>query len=96
MSVITVVATLVVREDAVDAVKAELLKMIAPTRQEEGCIEYRLHQDTSDPSVFLFFETWAGQAALERHKNSPHYRNYVAAVDGMLADKSVRLMTAIG
>jgi len=40
MSKITVVAQVVAKSDAVDAVKAELLKMIAPTRQEQGCIEY--------------------------------------------------------
>jgi quinol monooxygenase YgiN len=40
MPVVAVVAKLVVREDAVETVKTKLLKLIAPTRQEEGCIEY--------------------------------------------------------
>jgi quinol monooxygenase YgiN len=54
MSVVTVAAKLVVREDAVETVKAELLKLIEPTRQEAGCIEYRLHQDNDDPKVGNF------------------------------------------
>ena len=58
MSIVTVVAKLIVQETVVETVKAELLKMIEPTRLEEGCIEYRLHQDNDDPKVFIFFEMW--------------------------------------
>jgi quinol monooxygenase YgiN len=43
MSEITVVAKLSARKDSVEAVKAELLKLIIPTRKESGCIEYNLH-----------------------------------------------------
>jgi quinol monooxygenase YgiN len=95
MSVVTVVAKLVVREDAVETVKAELLKLIEPTRQEAGCIEYRLHQDNDDPKVFIFYENWQSMASLERHIASTHYQDYVAAVDGMIEEKSVRKMTCI-
>jgi quinol monooxygenase YgiN len=95
MSVVTVVAKLVVREDAVETVKAELLKLIEPTRQEAGCLEYRLHQDNDDPKVFIFYENWQGMASLEQHIASTHYRDYVAAVSGMIQEKSVRKMTCI-
>ena len=95
MSPVTVVAKLVIRENAVEAVKAELLKMIAPTRQEEGCIDYRLHQDNADPTVFIFYETWDGVASLERHLTTPHYCNYVAAVGWAVMEKDVYRMTCI-
>jgi quinol monooxygenase YgiN len=39
MSRLTVVARLVARKEYADVVKGELLKLIAPTRGEEGCIE---------------------------------------------------------
>lgn len=95
MSMVTVVAKLVTRDDAVDSVKAELLKLVAPTRQEEGCIEYRLHQDNSNPTQFLFYENWENLACLERHLRTPHYRDYVAAVEGFIVDKVVHKMTCI-
>lgn len=95
MYVVTVVAKLVVREDAVETVKAELLKLVAPTRQEAGCLEYRLHQDNDDPKVFIFYENWQSMASLERHIASNHYQEYVAAVGGMIEEKSVRKMTCI-
>ena len=95
MSIITVVAKLVVKRDAIDSVKAELLKLVAPTRDEEGCIEYRLHQDNADPCVFIFYENWRNISCLKQHINSPHYKSYVSAVGDQLADKIVHKMTEI-
>lgn len=96
MSVVTVVATIIVKKEALDVVKAELLAMLAPTRQEEGCLEYRLHQDNDDPALFVFYENWTSMACLERHLDSAHFRRYAAAVDGLLVDKVVHKLTAIG
>ena len=95
MSAITVVAKLVAKQEAIEPVKAELLKMITPTRQEPGCREYRLHQDTQDPAVFLFYENWANLSCLEQHLSSTHYRSYVAAVADLIADKVVHKLAEI-
>lgn len=95
MTKITIVAKVVAKKDAVEAVKNELLKLIVPTRKESGCIEYRLHQDNQDPAVFLFYETWEDAVSLEKHINSDHYKNYVRAVNGMIMEKVVNKMTGI-
>lgn len=95
MSNITVVASVTAKAAAVEQVKDALLQMVLPTRQEEGCLEYRLHQDRQDPSQFLFYENWTDMAALERHLASPHYLSYAAAVSGLLADKTVRTMVEL-
>ena len=95
MSKITVVAKVVAKKNSIEAVKTELLKLISPTRQEEGCIEYRLHHDNSDPSVFIFYENWKNMTCLEQHMNSAHFKSYVAAVGDQLAEKVVNIMTEI-
>lgn len=95
MSRVTVVAKVVAREGAVASLKAELLKLIPPTRREEGCLEYRLHQETGDPAVFLFYENWQSMACLQQHMASAHFTNYIAAVDGMVAEKTVQTLTEI-
>ena len=94
-TLLTVVAKVVVNKDSIEVVKAQLLKLIAPTRKEAGCIEYRLHQDDDDPAVFIFYETWESLACLEQHMNSPHFKDYISAVDGKIAEKVVHKMTAI-
>ncbi len=95
MSKITVAAKIVAKKNSIEAVKSELLRLIPPTRQENGCIEYNLHQDNSDPAVFLFYETWESAAAIEKHINTDHYKAYVKALDGMLEEKVVYKMTRI-
>jgi quinol monooxygenase YgiN len=96
MAKITVVATLTARTDAVETVKAELCRLIPPTRAEAGCLEYRLHQDLDEPARFTFYENWEDMACLERHMNSEHFQRYVAAVGHLLTDKVVYRMTEIG
>lgn len=96
MAKVTIVAKVTAKTDQIEAVKAELMKMIAPTRQEQGCIEYRLHQDNDNPAVFVFYENWENPVCVDQHMNSPHFKAYVAAVSDLLADKVVHKMTEIG
>ena len=95
MSTVTIVAKITAKNDAIEAVKAALLKMVTPTRQEEGCMEYRLHQDNGDPAVFVFYENWKSLTCLEQHVNSRHFHAYVAAVADLIAEKIVHKMTEI-
>jgi quinol monooxygenase YgiN len=92
---LTVVAMIVAKKDSVEPVKTQLLQLIAPTRNEEGCIEYTLHQDKDDPALFIFYETWENQDCLEMHMNSDHFKSYLKAVEGMIAEKVVHKMTRI-
>lgn len=92
---LTVVAKMVAQNGSAEALKAELLKLLTPTRKEEGCIEYRLHQDNDDPSVFLFYENWESRSHLDRHMESAHFKAYISAVKELVADKAVHLMTAV-
>ncbi|NTW52528.1 MAG: antibiotic biosynthesis monooxygenase [Chlorobiaceae bacterium] len=96
MSQLTVIATVVAEKESAEQLKSELLKLVAPTRQEEGCISYTLHQDNEDPAVFIFHETWQSPVHLERHIASEHYRAYASAAEGLIAGKAVNKLTLIG
>ena len=95
MSKLTVVAKVVAKSDSVDIVKTELLKLIVPTRKEDGCIEYNLHQDNENPAVFIFYETWESLGHLQKHINTNHYKAYLQAVGDLIAEKIVHKMTLI-
>lgn len=95
MSELTVVAKVVARQESAEDVKKELLKMIAPTRNEKGCIKYDLHQDNQDPAQFVFYETWESAACLENHMSTDHYKNYVSSVANLIKEKVVNKMTRI-
>lgn len=92
MKPVTVVAQVVARPEAVAALKSELIKLLAPTRSEQGCLEYRLHQDHADPALFLFYENWATMDCLKQHQASAHFKAYLEATEGLIASKVVQLM----
>lgn len=60
-----------------EAQAREILQaLVVPTRLEEGCIDYDLHQSAEDPSSFVFYENWTSPEALEAHAKSPHITHF--------------------
>jgi quinol monooxygenase YgiN len=49
-----------------------LASLVAPTRRETGCLDYRLLEDRENPQRFIFVEEWTDEAALDRHLQTPH------------------------
>ncbi|KHT57963.1 antibiotic biosynthesis monooxygenase [Photobacterium gaetbulicola] len=95
MTKLTIVANIIAKEDKVDLVKAELLKLIDVTRAEEGCINYDLHQDNENPAHFLFFENWTSRELWQQHMGNQHLADYMAATDGCVEQFTVNEMTQI-
>jgi quinol monooxygenase YgiN len=92
---LTVVAKLVARQEDVEDVKDWLTKMVVPTRCESGCIEYILHQDNTNPAVFIFYENWANFDCLGKHRETAHYKECFGAISNMILEKEVHLMKII-
>lgn len=61
--------------------RALLTGMLAPTRQEAGCLNYDLHSMPDDPAKFLIYENWASKAHHEAHDNTPHVLNLRAHIN---------------
>lgn len=95
MTQLTIVANFKSKPDKVDLVKSELLKLIPLTRLEEGCILYDLHQDNTNPSHFMFYETWESRDLWQAHKRSKHIAEYVTATSGALLEYVVSEMRKI-
>ena len=83
---VTVVAKLKAKPGLEDEVKKHLSALVAPTRTEEGCINYDLHQAKDDPSQFLFHENWVSREALDRHLAKPYLQNLMARADELFAE----------
>ncbi|BDY04550.1 putative quinol monooxygenase [Ferrimonas sp. YFM] len=96
MTKLTIVAHIKANADKIELVKSELLKLIATTRAEAGCINYDLHQDNDNPAHFLFFENWASREAWQDHMANDHLKAYLAAVEGAVESFTVHEMTQIG
>lgn len=71
--VITIVAKLRAAKGKGDALAALLTEQAAAVRSAEpGCLVYRPHRSTKDPDVFLFYEQYVDEAAVEVHRKAPH------------------------
>lgn len=86
---VCVLATVVALPNQVEEAKAILLSLIAPTRQEPGCIRYELWQKQDDPADFNWVEEWENQAALNAHLNSPHFQEVNSKLASLLATEPV-------
>lgn len=82
---LSVLARVRAREEAVERVKQECLALVEPSRAEEGCINYDLHQSLDDATLFVFYENWVSREALERHLEMPHSLRFDARTEGLLA-----------
>jgi len=71
---VIVIATIKVKPGVEDRARQLLQSIVPPTRLEPGCLNYDLHQSATDPTEFLFHETWASDDALAAHSAStaPH------------------------
>ena len=83
---VTVIARIKAKTGEVQRVKEELLKLLAPTRAENGCMNFDMHQGATDQSQFLFHENWTSKAALEAHFETPHIKNWLRVAEGLLAE----------
>lgn len=81
MKTITVVATFEARPGKENELRNALIGLVAPTRQENGCLNYDLHVLPENPAKFLFHENWTTKAALDVHLQSAHIQALLPRVD---------------
>jgi len=93
--ILTIVARIEAKKENLALVKSEVLKLIEPTLKEEGCIQYDLHQDNEDPTVFIFFENWVSRELWQVHMDNDHLVAFVKNTEGLLVDLCINEMTQV-
>lgn len=62
------------------------------TANEEGNFQFSAIQDQSDSDRFFLFEVYKDEAALEAHRQMPHFLKYREATADIYAEEPVRHM----
>ena len=57
---------------------ATFRKLQEESRREPGCISYVVQRSREYPRHYLIYEQYKEEAALETHRNSPHFKQYAA------------------
>ena len=64
------IATLSVKQEAVEEFKAAMRDAIPKVRQEPGNHAYIGHQSPEQPTTFVFYEQYENEAALQAHREN--------------------------
>ncbi|MGA8210369.1 MAG: putative quinol monooxygenase [Nocardioidaceae bacterium] len=84
---LTVIAHMKAAPGKVDELRKELEALIEPTSQEDGFVNYDLHQSVEDPGAFFLYENWESPEQLDAHLAAPHLVRF-ADVMGDLLDEN--------
>jgi quinol monooxygenase YgiN len=75
----------------------EILRHLTPvSRKEPGCVSYIPHFVEGEACTVLIYEQYVDEAALEHHRNTPHFHQY--AIGGLyqkMRERQVENLTAI-
>lgn len=97
---IDVVATITVREGALEAYLEKFKANLANVHAEEGCIRYYPTVDcdtgwerqAKDPRTVTVIERWASMEALQAHARAPHMAALREATKGMVAATQLKVL----
>jgi quinol monooxygenase YgiN len=82
--------TVLARFRAKMGMEAEVLRaitsLIAPTKAEEGCVNYDLHRAQDNPALFFLYETWRSRQDLDDHLATPYLREFLEKAPALLAE----------
>jgi quinol monooxygenase YgiN len=62
-------------------------KLQAASRQEPGCLMYIVHRHKDDPRHFFIYEQYRDEAALQAHRNTPHFQEYALKALGSIGER---------
>jgi quinol monooxygenase YgiN len=65
--------------------KAALLKVVAKTQSEPGCLLFQIHEFEDDPSQFMLWECFKDKISFEAHMVMPHTREYFARAKDLMS-----------
>jgi len=84
-----------VKKDKIELIKTELIKLIAPTKAEDGCVQYDLHQDLDHPGTFIFYEIWENKSKWIAHDLMQHVADFKIATKGLIQKVTVHKLMLV-
>ncbi|PYM90652.1 MAG: antibiotic biosynthesis monooxygenase [Candidatus Rokuibacteriota bacterium] len=66
------------------AVAAALLEVLAPSRDEPGCLSSHAFRSIRDPQLFYIHSCWKDEAAFDNHARLPHTVRFVERLEPLI------------
>ena len=78
---IVLMVTINIKPEHKEAFMEEMMgDAIGSNRDEEGCLRFDVVQDNENPNTIHLYEVYTDEAALEAHRQAPHYLKWRDAV----------------
>jgi (4S)-4-hydroxy-5-phosphonooxypentane-2,3-dione isomerase len=74
-----------VKPDQIEAFKAATIANAGNSVKEPGIVRFDVVQQTDDPTRFVLVEVYRTAEAVDRHKETEHYHQWVETVPEMMA-----------
>ena len=88
---LTVIAYMRAAPGREDELRKELEALIEPTSQEQGYVNYDLHESVEQPGTFFFYENWESAEHLDAHLATPHLTRFAGLMGGLLDEKGLTI-----
>jgi len=86
----------------IDVKPGETEKYLAALREngaeavkEPGCRVFNIHVRKDDPNHVFIYEVYDNAAALEAHRQTPHFKKYAATTGSMVSKREVHPLTSV-
>jgi quinol monooxygenase YgiN len=93
-STVKIAASLTAHLGKAEELRALLLDMAPHCRAEPGNLRWDVWRDTALPERYVLDELYSDAEAVEAHRQTPHYKNYLATIPS-LADRSALVLEAV-
>lgn len=60
--------------------------LVAPTRAEDGNVNYDLHRSRDNPALWLLYENWRTEADLRAHFETSYLREFLPKLNELLSE----------
>ena len=82
---INVVSVITAKPGSEDVVRGAMQDLVAPTRDEAGCLSYSLFESSTAPGTFVTIEEWSDPSDLDLHMETEHIQGALAVLGSELA-----------
>lgn len=81
---LTVIAHMKAKPGKEQELRDALVSLVAPTSQEDGFVNYDLHESVQEPGLFYLYENWESAEQLDAHLAAPHLTEFAGRLDELL------------
>jgi quinol monooxygenase YgiN len=90
---INLTAILKSKPERIEELRHILLDMVNQSKSETACVQYELHQDKNDKSLFIFHEVWENQTGFDLHNQQSYIQSFFQNSKSFLQEEPLLYFT---